>query len=232
MLDMIFGEFRELNLWSITLRFGLAILCGGVIGIERGKKKQAAGFRTHILVCMGAMIAMMTGQFVTQYLHESSDPTRLGAQVISGIGFLGVGTIIVTQSNKVKGLTTAAGLWTAACIGISIGIGFYEAAIVGTAMVLLTVVVLQKIDERFYTKTPMGEFFLELESVNNIKELVLHVKENNLRITSLEMQKSKLGENRYVGLMLTVKKINKKEDINILEVVSSTNGLIFIEEVF
>ena len=122
---------REINIVSIIVRLMLATLVGGVLGLERERKNRPAGFRTYMLVCLGAALVMMTNQYVFQ-VYEMSDPVRLGAQVISGIGFLGAGTIIVTGQNKIKGITTAAGLWAAACCGLAIGIGFYELAIVST----------------------------------------------------------------------------------------------------
>ena len=119
----------EPNLLTLLIRTLLALICAGVIGFERGAHGSAAGLRTHILVCLGAMIAMCTGVFVSMYYN--ADAERIGAQVVSGIGFLGAGTIMVNRGH-VKGLTTAAGLWASACIGLAIGTGFYEAAIVGT----------------------------------------------------------------------------------------------------
>ena len=101
----------------MTIKLLLALFCGGLLGIEREQKKRPAGFRTYMLVCVGATLVMITNEFLgTRY--AGIDPTRMGAQVISGIGFLGVGTIIVTGDNRVKGLTTAAGLWATACVGL------------------------------------------------------------------------------------------------------------------
>lgn len=118
-------QFRELTMLSVVLRPLVAILLGGVIGLERGLKNRAAGFRTYMLVCLGACIVMLTNQYIYQLLG-TGDPVRMGAQVISGIGFLGAGTIIVTSRSQIKGLTTAAGLWCSACVGLAVGIGFYE----------------------------------------------------------------------------------------------------------
>lgn len=127
----------ELNsIVEITVKLLLALLCGGILGIEREHKKRPAGFRTYMLVSLGSALVMMTNQYIWEY-YGIGDPTRMGAQVINGIGFLGAGTIIVTGHNRVKGLTTAAGLWTAACIGLAIGIGFYEGAVIGTIMFFL-----------------------------------------------------------------------------------------------
>ncbi len=121
----------DFNCISITVRLALSLLCGGVLGFERERKGRAAGFRTYMLVCMGATLVMLTNQYIHDYTG-TGDIARLGAQVISGIGFLGAGTIIVTGRNHIKGLTTAAGLWASACIGLAIGIGFYFGAIIGS----------------------------------------------------------------------------------------------------
>ena len=120
----------NVNIYSITLRLGLAVLFGGIIGLERGANKHQAGIRTHILVCVGAALAMLTNQYIFESITTVTDPTRMGAQVISGIGFLGAGMILVTSRNKVKGLTTAAGLWASACAGLALGIGFYAGALI------------------------------------------------------------------------------------------------------
>ena len=127
----------EPSLLTMIVRTLLALLCAGAIGYDRNIHGAAAGMRTHILVCFGAMLAMSTGQYAFMY-YSTVDPTRIGAQVVSGIGFLGAGSIIVTRGNSVQGLTTAAGLWASACIGLAIGIGFYEGAIVGTIAVYVT----------------------------------------------------------------------------------------------
>ena len=129
--------FYEINLLSVSLRLILALLFGGIIGLERGSNRHPAGFRTHILVCVGAALAMMTNQFILQQF-DTGDPARLGAQVITGVGFLGVGTILVTGRHKIKGLTTAAGLWASACLGLAIGIGFYSGAIVAALIIFIS----------------------------------------------------------------------------------------------
>lgn len=126
-INELTNYLREVNTASIILRLTLATICAGIIGLERGRKKRPAGLRTHILVCIGATLIMITGQYMRDILHIQDDVSRMGAQVISGIGFLGAGTIIVVGRNEVKGLTTAAGLWACACMGLAIGIGFMKA---------------------------------------------------------------------------------------------------------
>lgn len=127
-----FPWLLEPNILTLTIRTLLALLCAGIIGYDRNAHGSAAGIRTHVLVCIGAMMAMCTGEFVS--LYYNADANRIGAQVVSGIGFLGAGTIIVHHGH-ISGLTTAAGLWASACIGLAIGTGFYEAAFVGTLAV-------------------------------------------------------------------------------------------------
>ncbi len=141
-----FPWLLEPNILTVLIRTLMALICAGMIGSERNLRGAAAGMRTHILVCLGAMLAMTTGQFA--FLHYGTvDPTRIGAQVVSGIGFLGAGSIIVTRGNRVHGLTTAAGLWASACIGLAIGIGFYEGALIGTVAVYITERLLRRISK-------------------------------------------------------------------------------------
>ena len=114
---------RELTMFSVLLRMLLAVLLGGIIGIEREYKHRPAGIRTHILICLGAAMTTLTSQYLYLEMHYLTDLSRLGAQVIAGIGFLGAGTIIVTRGNRIRGLTTAAGLWASAVVGLALGGG-------------------------------------------------------------------------------------------------------------
>ena len=127
-MDKIITVLREPNVYSTLFRLTLATICGGLVGLERVKKRRPAGFRTYMLVCLGAALTML----ISQYLYKSgqtTDLSRLGAQVINGVGFLGAGTVIVTGRQQIKGLTTAAGLWASACMGLAIGAGFYFGAL-------------------------------------------------------------------------------------------------------
>lgn len=133
----IFDGIRNLSFGTMLARMVLSCLCGAVIGLERSAKNRPAGFRTHILVCMGAAIAALTGLYLYLCLKLPSDISRISGQVISGLGFIGAGTIIITKKMTIKGLTTAAGLWTTGIIGLAIGSGYYELALLGTVLVLL-----------------------------------------------------------------------------------------------
>ena len=149
---------RELTVTEIILRVLISVAIGGLIGLERGMKNRPAGLRTYMLVCVGACVVMLTNQYTYQ-VYQVGDPVRMGAQVISGIGFLGAGTIIVTSRNQIKGLTTAAGLWTAGGIGLAIGIGLYEVAIAASAAVFIILTVLHQLD--LDQQTHLGNFLKE-----------------------------------------------------------------------
>ena len=157
----MFDGLREITFLSVALRMLLAMVCGGLIGVEREYKRRSAGFRTHILVCLGAAMTTMTSQYLSLYMNYYTDMGRLGAQVVAGIGFIGAGTIIVTRGKRVKGLTTAAGLWTAAIIGLALGFGFYEGAIIATAAVLLAELVFARWEYRLMNAAPEINLYME-----------------------------------------------------------------------
>jgi len=140
-------------------RLLLACILGGVVGYEREHTNRPAGFRTHILVCVGSALVMLTSEFLFEkyFMRTNADPARLGAQVISGIGFLGAGTIIRDGFN-VKGLTTAASLWAVSAVGIAAGIGFYEGAIAATVFIYLTLILLKNI-ERYFARKHRYKYF-------------------------------------------------------------------------
>lgn len=144
-----------LSLSEIAIRLLLAAVLGAVIGFDRERHTWAAGLRTHMLVCLGAALTMIVSAYafsdiLKQYPAVVLDPSRIAAQVISGIGFLGAGTIMfLRRENVVRGLTTAAGLWTVAAIGLAAGGGMYAAAIIGTAIAFVILAVLKPLERHF-----------------------------------------------------------------------------------
>ena len=167
--------FYDINIVSVSVRLVLAVIIGGIIGLERGANNHAAGFRTHILVCVGAALVMVTNEYICQF-NELADPARLGAQVITGVGFLGAGTIMVTGRNKVKGLTTAAGLWASACLGLAIGIGFYEGALVAAILIFVSLALLPKVEAFFFNLSRSIDLYIEIDSVENFRQFVKFTK--------------------------------------------------------
>lgn len=165
------NTFEGLSFASIVLRYIVCIIFGGVIGIERGKKNHPAGLRTHLMVCLGSASVMMVSQYIFLNLSSTADPARLGAQVISGIGFLGVGTIVVTSQNQVKGLTTAAGLWASACMGLSIGIGFFEGALILCLFMYLVLEILHRLDQRYLKVTITKTIYIEYRKNSSLSSI-------------------------------------------------------------
>ena len=191
--------------WDMLLRLGIAAFCGGAIGIERGKRRRAAGFRTHMLVCMGAALTMVLGIYLHNMIQSglwtipfenyNTDVSRFGAQVINGIGFIGAGTIIVTSRQQVKGMTTAAGLWAAACMGLAIGAGFYAAAVIGCVMILLVIVVFSKLEIWILSRSRNINLYIEFENIDDLSGIMEKIKSQNVRIFDVELFKPKSMEN-------------------------------------
>lgn len=206
-ITKLIGEWSlEINLWSVLLRLILAALFGGAIGVERSTKRHAAGFRTYILVCVGATIAMLVNQF-TYLTFGGGDTSRLGAQVISGIGFLGAGTILITSRSQVKGLTTAAGLWASACVGLAIGAGFYTAAIATGILIITSLTLLPKVEMFFRDRSKNIRIYIEFDAIEHVKDFVLYTRKNNLVISSLE------PNHAYEGTGLTVYTVDFEVEI-------------------
>lgn len=215
-MNDILAYLRDFNIVSMILRLLLAFLCGGMIGMERGKRGRAAGLRTHILVCLGAAMTVMTGLFAIDTLGVDSDPLRIGAQVISGIGFLGVGTILITGNTHVKGLTTAAGLWTTAAIGLAVGIGYYEAAILCSFICVLTIVFLSRFENAVVGKNRNIELYIEIKDVNKANEVVDIITSKGNKVSRLEITPARSGIVNSLGLEITLlfgKGLEKKQVI-------------------
>ena len=192
MLSFLDG-LRNLDFAGVLIRMVLACLFGAVIGMERSAKNRPAGFRTHILVCVGAAVAAATGLYVYIVLRLTSDISRISAQVISGLGFIGAGTIIVTKKMTIKGLTTAAGLWTTGIIGLAVGSGYYELGFLGTAMVLLAETVFGKFGMmiRHQPDYHVEIMYNEKTSLDNV---LRYCKDNHMDIINLRIHSNKEDE--------------------------------------
>jgi putative Mg2+ transporter-C (MgtC) family protein len=188
-LDMI-RFTKEFNMWGAVLRMLLAVICGGLIGIEREHKRRPAGFRTHILICLGASMTTLTSQYIYLQLDMFTDLTRLGAQVIAGIGFIGAGTIIVTKRRQVKGLTTAAGLWASAIVGLAVGAGYFEAALIATAMILLVELVLSRFEWFLMSTARDIHLYVEYKENNSLELIDEYLRNHNILVADLHITKS------------------------------------------
>ncbi len=199
-MDGMMAFLRDFNFWTVLLRLALAFICGGIIGTDRELKGRSAGIRTHILVCLGSVMATMTGFFAMNVFSLSSDPLRVAAQVISGIGFLGVGTILVTGSSHIRGLTTAAGIWTTAAIGVALGAGFYEGALVCTALAFFAISFLQRLERIFKDKKGHLSVYVEIKDADRLNEILERVTAQSYKIMSAEVRPAKSGMPNYLGI--------------------------------
>lgn len=196
-----------MNTFSIIIRLVLAVVLGGLVGQERENKNRPAGFRTHILVCAGSALVMTTSEFLFSRYNEFTnlDPARLGAQVISGIGFLGAGTII-RQGSSVKGLTTAASLWAVACVGLAAGTGFYEGAIAGAIIIYLTLFLLGRFGKAIERRASHLTVCLDLEDKpGKVGEIGLALGKCDVSIRNIEFIDEDESEDKQVSIRLTLK---------------------------
>ncbi len=228
-VDTNFELLHELNLISILVRVTLAIIIGGILGMERGRKSQPAGFRTYMLVCLSSAMVMMTNQYIVQ-IAGYGDPARLGAQVVSGIGFLGAGTIIVTRRNQVRGLTTAAGLWSAACLGLAIGVGFYIGAIVVGIVVLLIMTIFHKIDNWVTSNNKVINIYASFSSIDYFDKFIEACNGLGMKVKDIEINKGMLNENSAVVSIVNLESKKRFLHAEIIQKFSSLEGLRHIEE--
>lgn len=188
-----------MTVYQAIFRLVLAVLIGGLIGTERGRNGRAAGMRTHILVCLGATMTAMTGIYVNHAFETTGDVMRLAAQVISGVGFLGAGMIVLKNGSIVKGLTTAAGVWTTATIGIALGYGFYLGAGVAAALFLMTTLFLGKLERR---KRSTESIYVELENMHILNKTLAEIKGLFPVEPDCEVVPPKSGKQGHIGISI------------------------------
>lgn len=217
----------ELNEWTIILRLALAVVCSGVLGLERTRKRRPAGLRTYMLVCIGAAVTMMTAQFMAA--NFGGDPGRIPAQVISGIGFLGAGTIMVTRYYRVKGLTTAAGLWVSACMGLAIGIGFYFGAVVTCLILIFVMVFADKFENSYTRRLHKLHLYIIFSSISHLKPFMNDLRSKSVELSDVETAKSDNKEG--IGLFCLLKFPSALSHDEALDLVQQYEGVLFAEEI-
>lgn len=190
---------RDFNIATIAIRLVLAMILGGTIGIERGKQGRAAGMRTHILVCLGSALAAMLGLYTTEVLGYSNDPLRIAAQVVSGIGFLGVGTILLKGRFQITGLTTAAGLWCAAAMGLALGTGFYEGALIVFLCAILTITIVSRLESKINRKYRRFGMYVEITSDRQVRR-ALDFMQERWHISDVQITEPRSGTKGNVGI--------------------------------
>lgn len=208
MVNDVLNYLDQLNFASVLIRIFMATIAGSLIGLNRAKIGQPAGMRTHILVCIGATVVMLTGQYIYER-YGTGDPTRLGAQVVSGIGFLGAGSII-SDKEKVRGLTTAAGLWASACIGLALGVGFYFVAVVATMVEMIVLTWVKGWEQKLMPENVQFHLYMETRTAVAAETVIQKM---GVKIESVSVAKKKKSEFQKVVLSVHDMGRNKKEEV-------------------
>jgi len=229
-LIALFNTLRDCTFLSICVRMLLATLCGGIIGIEREYKRRPAGFRTHILICLGAAMTTLTSQYLFIEMSYNIDLARLGAQVIAGIGFIGAGTIIVSQGRRIKGLTTAAGLWTSAIVGLALGAGFYEGGLFTTALILLAELLFSKLEYYILNNTPEFNLYLEYEEKLYLDSVISLLRKQDVRVLNLEVLRSDGDGKMTMAAILSLRVLKKNKVQQVIESIRSIKEISLVEE--
>ncbi|MBQ8641357.1 MAG: MgtC/SapB family protein [Clostridia bacterium] len=198
MYDFFFGG--ELSIATVLFRFFIAFLLSGIIGFERSRHGRPAGLRTHIIVCLGSTMTALLGQYTCLVMGFTSDPMRVSAQVISGIGFLGAGTILIRGRNHVTGLTTAAGLWTTACIGIATGLGFYSGAVICAIIFFLSAGALTKVETIGKNGKNIIRVYLECDDASVTNAILDVVTGTEYGLYGVEITPPRTGIANHLGI--------------------------------
>lgn len=240
MLEAV-NYLRELNMASVLLRLTLAMVFGGMIGLERGRKRRAAGLRTYMLVCLGAALTMVLSQYeylmvATRWAETAAlvglrtDVSRFGAQVINGIGFLGAGTIIVTGRQEVKGLTTAAGLWASACMGLAIGAGFYECVLLGFVLISLSMRLLPYVENYIVENARNMNLYVEFQSLEDVGEILNRIKAQDVQIFEVDIDRGREEKFRNPSAVFSIRLNQKQPHTRLMAAISELESVYAIEE--
>ncbi len=237
-------SLRELTPLSVLVRLILALLFGGLLGLHGTRKQRAAGFRTYMLVCMGSALTMILSQycaFMVETTWEAvgenplvTDVSRFSAQVINGIGFLGAGTVLITGRQEVKGLTTAAGLWASACMGIAIGAGFYESVIIGFFLIVFSFRILPGLEASLIEHSTNINLLVEFQSINTLSDVISAIKASDILIYDIDIDQDKTEpfDKPNAVIMLHMNRKTKTLHTKLISDLSDIEGVYSIKEIF
>lgn len=237
-----FDYLRELNTASVIFRLVLAMFFGGILGLERGSKHRPAGFRTHMLVCLGAALTMIMGQY-EHYMLENEwfdialtmgvrvDVSRFGAQVINGIGFLGAGTVLVTSKKEEKGLTTAAALWASACMGLAVGAGFYECVVLGFILIFMVTKLLPIFEAYVIENSTCMSLHIEFRSLDDLGKIVSKIKEQDVIIYDMMINRGREEKSTFPTVVFALGLHKRKERTRLMVSLSEVKEIYLLEEI-
>lgn len=211
-------------MFKVIFRLFLSVVIGVIIGSERARHGRAAGMRTHILVCLGATLTSLIGIYSQKYLGNDGDMLRISAQVISGIGFLGAGMIILKNNNVIMGLTTAAGVWTTGIIGIAVGCGFYIGAGIATVLLLFSLLIFAKVERR---RKSVEVIYIEINDMYSANRIVDLMRPIINREFVYKMLPPKSGFQGHLGLNIIIpRRLPSDITYSLLEI----EGVVYVDE--
>ena len=210
--------------YEIIIRLVLAVASGALIGYERGKHGRAAGLRTHMLVSLGAAMTAIVGTFLTTS-YSMGDPSRISSSVVSGIGFIGAGIILLKGGNKITGLTTAAAMWATATVGLAYGAGEYVSAFTGTLLVFVILTVMSKLEKK---QKKDYLFFIEIDDAYKTNEVFAEIKRLYPESHSSDVLPSKSGIEKHVGLTINITDETDAKGMPVIEKIRALPGVVFI----
>ena len=225
----------------MMLRIILALLMGGLIGMERERKRRPAGFRTYMLVALGAALTVILSQYLDYMINNpwaeinaslgvKTDASRFGAQVINGVGFLGAGSIILTGRKRVKGLTTAAGLWASACLGLAIGAGYYECVAVSVALILVCMYAFPALENRLIQRSRYMNILAELDGMECLGGVLAALREQGVTVFDIDLSKQPEDRRAQLGVHLSVYLPKGLNHTELLAQLAALGGTVSIEE--
>ena len=235
-------NLRELTPLSMLVRLILALLFGGLLGLHGTRKQRAAGFRTYMLVCMGAALTMILSQYCAYMLETAwkpagdtpllTDVSRFSALVINGIGFLGAGTVLITGRQEVKGLTTAAGLWASACMGLAIGAGFYESVIIGFFLIFFSFRILPVAEAFLIEHSTNINLMVEFQSINTLSDVISTIKASDILIYDIDIDHEKRDPFTRPNAVIMLHMNRKMLHTKLISELSDIEGVYSIKEIF
>lgn len=215
-MDSLLIYLRSFNFISVVLRLSIALAAGGLIGYGRAKKQRAAGLRTYMLTSVGAALAMLLACYEYEMLHGAwapivesvgmkFDASRYGAQVVSGIGFLGAATIMAAKHQQVSGLSTATGLFACVCIGLASGAGFYECVIIVVPMLIYVLERMYPLETEFKRRVRNINLYVEFDSIEDIEPITDTIREMKAQLFELEIEQAKREKGKYPSAIFSLK---------------------------
>ncbi|MDE6619831.1 MAG: MgtC/SapB family protein [Lachnospiraceae bacterium] len=226
---MFSTRFSDWTWQNLFIRIIASLVIGIVIGIDRGAKRRGGGARTTITVCLGATMVMLLEQYLEELYPGRLDISRIAAQVISGVGFLGAGSILVS-GHQIKGLTSAASIWTCACIGLAVGIGFVDGAVFLTVMWLAGVHLVPYIEDKVYKHSRYMTLYVEVEDGKAITNVSRQLKDSKCLVDSFYVDKPK-AKGQHFQIVVTLRIQRKKNREEFLHTLQRLKGVVSVDEI-